>query len=352
MGGKKGLKPVAKNRMKPRVFIASSVESLNVAYAVQENLEYHAEITVWDQGVFQLSTYTLEALDAALREFDFAVFIFSADDLIQIRDQKFLAVRDNVIFELGMFIGGLGKTRSFILMPREQGALHLPTDLLGLTPATYEPNRKDGNLQAALGPACNKIRSAIKSHGPRSVVTSDSIAPLLAFHETFRRVNWNSLLAKAETQIDIVVYYFDSWVKAYHDSLVGYFKKPGAKMRVFVATPNDPNIVANVHRMFPEYSEQFVVEKIAHTGERLAQALKNAGGKPEQLEFYYVPHLLNYSIQCVDNSIMVLSIFEMFREMKIDSPAFVIDLEKSEHLKQFWQKELQGLLKNSFRVSL
>ena len=151
--------------MKPRVFIGSSVKSLDVAYEVQENLEHTSEVTVWSQGIFELSKYTLDSLLDALEDFDFGVFVFAPDDVTIMRSEEKKTVRDNVIFELGLFVGRLGKERSFIVVPRGSEEVELPTDLLGITPASFDADRQDGNLNAALGPASNKIGKKIRKFG-------------------------------------------------------------------------------------------------------------------------------------------------------------------------------------------
>ncbi|WP_025176580.1 TIR domain-containing protein [Leptospira interrogans] len=149
---------------KPRLFIGSSVEGLSVAYAIQENLKYVTEATVWDQGVFNLSESSLESLLVLLDTCDFGVFVFSPDDHIKIRGKKDLAVRDNVLFELGLFIGRLGRQRCFIIIP-DNREFHLPTDLIGVTPAIYEASRTDNNLQAGTGSASHKLRENILKLG-------------------------------------------------------------------------------------------------------------------------------------------------------------------------------------------
>lgn len=160
--------------MKPRLFIGSSVENLEVAYALQESLEHDAEPTVWSQGVFDASKYTMEGLNDQLDDTDFAVFVFAPDDVTSIRKAEKRTVRDNVIFELGLFIGRIGRERCFVLIPRGIEDFHLPTDLLGLTPITYDPSRQDENLVAALGPATNKIRKSIARAGQKPSESSGS----------------------------------------------------------------------------------------------------------------------------------------------------------------------------------
>lgn len=161
--------------MKPRVFIGSSSENLDVAYAVQESLEHVAEVTVWDQGIFNPSRYNLESLIDALFATDFSVFVFVPDDVTSIRGQNQPTVRDNVIFELGLFIGRLGRERCYILVPKaEQRALKLPTDLLGLSPLAYDSNRRDCNLRAALGPPCSKVSKNITRLGISNLASRSS----------------------------------------------------------------------------------------------------------------------------------------------------------------------------------
>lgn len=145
---------------RPRLFIGSSAEGLSVAEAIQQGLDFDLETTIWHQGVFGLSEGTLESLTNRCNDFDFAVLVLTPDDLLTSREVEGPSPRDNVIFELGLFMGALGRERTFIVYNRDQ-EIKLPSDLAGVNAAKFG-NRSDGNLQAALGPVCTAIRTQIE----------------------------------------------------------------------------------------------------------------------------------------------------------------------------------------------
>ena len=102
---------------KPTVFIASSSEALSVAEAVNIKLDQEFRPKLWENA-FDLSTITISALIEKTNEADYAVFVFHKDDKALIRKQEHDIVRDNVVLELGMFIGAIGLDKCFILVPR------------------------------------------------------------------------------------------------------------------------------------------------------------------------------------------------------------------------------------------
>jgi hypothetical protein len=153
--------------LKPCLFIGSSREGIEVARSIQEHLDHTAECSVWDQGVFGLNDVTLQRLLVLVETSDFGVFICSADDISTMRGTSKSVVRDNVLLELGMFMGGLGPQRTFFLVPQGAPDLHLPTDLIGITYGTYDADRRDRSWQQATGPFCTKVRLKIESEGFR-----------------------------------------------------------------------------------------------------------------------------------------------------------------------------------------
>lgn len=152
------------------MFIASSAEGLGVANAINECLDYDLELVHWKDS-FKLSSYTIDELMEKSRTVDFAIFVFTPDDISTIREQTHAVARDNVLFELGLFIGSLSRERCFIVKPRDI-EMHLPTDLLGLTPADFDGNRSDSDLTQAVNTPCIKIKKEISRLGLASEDTN------------------------------------------------------------------------------------------------------------------------------------------------------------------------------------
>jgi len=148
-----------------RVFIISSTESIEVARAVQNAFEHDPFFCQpWSEGVFKVANYPIENLERELDQSDFAIAVCSPDDLTSSRGNEQVSPRDNVIFELGFFMGRLGRHRTFLLEPQGEH-IKLPSDVKGLqtVPYRYAPQP---DMAAAVAPACNKLRNAIRELGP------------------------------------------------------------------------------------------------------------------------------------------------------------------------------------------
>jgi predicted nucleotide-binding protein len=134
---------------KPLIFLGSSREALPVATSLRDLVQRpEIDVRVWTDGVFGASRFPMEDLEAHLDAADFAALVAAPDDLVISRGESSEAPRDNVIFELGLFMGALTRKRTFMLVPRGVD-LKIPTDLLGLTPLLYDPAAPAGGIKKA-----------------------------------------------------------------------------------------------------------------------------------------------------------------------------------------------------------
>jgi hypothetical protein len=150
---------------KPSVFIGSSSEQLPTARAVKELLRPELESTIWDEGVFGFGNAFLEDLLKAVEAYDFAVFVFAPDDVTTVRAKRVASVRDNVVFELGLFMGQLGRHRTFWLVPTGKEEPAVPSDLRGINRADFDTTRAKSAASLAL--VCKKIKEQMRKQGRR-----------------------------------------------------------------------------------------------------------------------------------------------------------------------------------------
>ena len=158
-------------KSKPTVFIGSSHESLYVVETIAKALKEDAQVRPWtDTDLFPAGEFILNSLLRQAQLFDFAVMVFGPDDIVLSGDDKISVPRDNVVFELGLFMSQLEQERALLVVPN---ALHrrikILSDLGGLKAVDYEPprTRSHKNLIRALHEPIKQIRKRIKEKGPR-----------------------------------------------------------------------------------------------------------------------------------------------------------------------------------------
>ena len=151
--------------MEPSVFIGSSSEQIAIAEAVEVNLTPVAEISSWKHSFTAGQAFYVELLRFK-EKFDFAVMVLTPDDMVRSRGELYNAPRDNMIFELGLFLGSLGPDRVFVLID-ETVKTKLMSDYSGVAFLTYNGQRADKDYIQAVSPACVRMKQVITRLGPR-----------------------------------------------------------------------------------------------------------------------------------------------------------------------------------------
>lgn len=131
---------VAKPGKKHRIFAISSAEALKVAESGVRNFSHEDrfEFVPWPIDTFRISSYPLDDLEAELSKADFAIAIAQDDDIVESRGDRQAVPRDNVLFELGLFMGRLGRKRTILMAPKGK-TVKLPSDLTGISVVYYPP---------------------------------------------------------------------------------------------------------------------------------------------------------------------------------------------------------------------
>ena len=143
-----------KVKMKTKIFIGSSTESMAAAEQIRNFFDDMYSCTVWYENFFESDDHFHDVLAAKAPAFDYAIFVCGADDLV-IRSSSGevkKAARDNVYFEIGLYTGILSKYRTFFFVDRQ---IQLPTDFLDVDSIQYENEEE-------IAQGCRKIKARIE----------------------------------------------------------------------------------------------------------------------------------------------------------------------------------------------
>ena len=129
-------------------------------------LSKNLDVRIWDDDTFHLGDHPLESLGRQMLLSDFALLIVHPDDkIVEKGKDDTYTTRDNVLFELGLFIGALGKKRGFFLAVndhtgKKEKKVKIPTDLVGIIRMQVNLVSKN-TFDKPLQKQCNLLLAAV-----------------------------------------------------------------------------------------------------------------------------------------------------------------------------------------------
>ena len=325
---------------KSKIFIGSTVEGLDLAKAIQLNLEHSSYTTIWYQGIFSLSGNTLDDLLKTLDDYDYGIFVFQPDDKSTIKGEDYATIRDNVIFELGLYFGRLGRNNSFYLIPRNFQKLHLPTDLGGVTAGTYDFERlqKDKkNIRAIVGPFCTQVEEMLSKN--KNVSKGIGIRKAEMFNNFTE--DFELLITSANT-ITLFFIHSRQWRENNQNAISDFLKREKTNLLVFL--PNFMNINL-MERIKSNFSDGKVIETLIKDAYTFFLELKS--GYKDKVDIRYFDTYPTYSFYCFDNE-AVIALYPTTSKKK-NVPSFKV--EKNSKFWLFLEDDLNELKKQAKKIT-
>lgn len=151
-----------------KVFLGSAKENLVPLQSIAGLLrEEGLSVTLWNELKAPASSFFLDDLIQNITSFDFGLFLFGREDVLTSRGVAHDAPRDNVIFEAGLFMGRLGRSRTFVVTPAAgDRPLKVMTDLAGIQLVKYEQPSDPSQLAPVLRSASRELAAQMKKIGP------------------------------------------------------------------------------------------------------------------------------------------------------------------------------------------
>jgi len=143
--------------LKPKIFIGSSKDGYTIAEKVKNYLSNTGDCYLWQEpDVWEPNRSTFDNLLRMASYFDFGVFIATADDLTLTNNNLVIEARDNVILEMSLFLGAMGREKSFLLV---ENGIKLPSDFNGIYMPKFDKTDEDSIIKA-----CDAYSKKIEEH--------------------------------------------------------------------------------------------------------------------------------------------------------------------------------------------
>ena len=150
---------------RPVLFVASSSDDFSIANLIRSDLARDRIIVrLWKRNAFAAGRDTVEDMSSLLSSSDFGVILCN-DGLLRSRNGGTDSVRDNLLLEVGMSTGVLGRARTFLVTFKPNGPDPAGDSLQVLSPDFFITD--EDLRQHAAASLCNEIRGRVQFLGPR-----------------------------------------------------------------------------------------------------------------------------------------------------------------------------------------